>query len=754
MFGGGCGPLMPLNPPQWSPDGKQLAYVRYTESGALDLYLLNTEAQAKPRLISKECKRFSFSGDGSQLYFITKGPKDRDVFCRLLPRKPASDSEVLQKKTQKSKENIPGRKILLLAGRGSEFTGLQISPNEDGFIYLTEKAGNGDKTSLIQYDSQKGSSKVLEVSDKKNDLLQLLPLASGKDPFLMQLQTREIADTSVPVDGLAVAAKKKIIEILIRELPDGKLKRLGALTVKEDVEEELLAADYKNKQVLLALGNGNHCSLVLITSGSPPVFFSLKGLKKKYASQGDETPIPLGGVFSVDGKEIFVSLMSPGEAQALNGSDSKEKSLLSLHCQLFPKTGKLKVLSKARKILAGLPAWSEKSKARVEFTSGGLVLFGSDDSLARKVWPLTDYELFAALRLLVVGGKKDSALAMLEKRMNRGLPNEDRSALQSMKCELLTAMDRNQDAVNALLESLLRFPVTENCHDFKALNKKLIGLLAKQPQNRILQLVSQACSFRLAGRHKDAASKFAEASAQAGDRAWAAGLIFHQAMCLLNCGQFVKAGPLFRQASEVDEFPHSDWSAGMCVLAYVLAGRQQLAREELQRCRDIYPKSILTSDFRSMAGTLRRSEGKTRKVAEVDGVADVGLKKVRIEGRRVSRAHISFVPKSLPDRDDPCRLGLTMSSLYRLIIVNRDKTQNSLLDGICLPLSRLALSRDGKRIAFLAGEKGSRSLYVLGLDGKSYLGDLKRLHLGFSDPATRMEDYKWPEGQTLPSALK
>ena len=77
-----------------------------------------------------------------------------------------------------------------------------------------------------------------------------------------------------------------------------------------------------------------------------------------------------------------------------------------------------------------------------------------------------------------------------------------------------------------------------------------------------------------------------------------------------------------------------------------------------------------------------------------------------------------------------------------------------LLDKVPATLSKLSFSPDGRRLAFLAGEGRERSLYAVDLAGAALLGDLKKLAAGETDPKTRAEDYRWPEGGGVPVAAK
>jgi hypothetical protein len=225
---------------------------------------------------------------------------------------------------------------------------------------------------------------------------------------------------------------------------------------------------------------------------------------------------------------------------------------------------------------------------------------------------------------------------------------------------------------------------------------------------------------------------------------------FAAARALLDAGRASSAGALFRKVSEVADFPQADWAAGLSAAAYALAGREDLAAEEVQRCKDLFAKSALAGDFAALGRTLAERAGKPRTAEEV--AAPAGGTTARLEAWPATGLHLAFAPGPAA-AGGAARLGVVRYERWRLVLAPPEGGDVLLLDKVPEPLARLSFSPDGKRLAFLAGPEGKRSLYAVDLGGKQLMGDLKKLFAGHPDPASRTEDYRWPEGGRLPEAV-
>jgi tetratricopeptide (TPR) repeat protein len=327
---------------------------------------------------------------------------------------------------------------------------------------------------------------------------------------------------------------------------------------------------------------------------------------------------------------------------------------------------------------------------------------------------------------------------------------DDRSAMQVVKADALEAAGQTRDAADAYLESLLRYPVTVRPEPDAQIARRLVKYGDALPDNRLLPALAEAWKLRAAGKFEAAAAQFRETATLSADRAWSAGMSFAAARALLDAARASSAGGLFRKVSEVADFPQADWAAGLAAAAYVLAGREDLAGEEVQRCRDLFAKSELAGDFAAVGKMLAERAGKPRTAEEA--AAPAGGAGARLEAWPAMGLHLSFAPSRTP-AGGTARLAVVRHEWWRLVLAPPEGGDVLLLDKVPEPLARLSFSPDGKRLAFLAGPEGKRSLYAVDLGGRQLLGDLKKLAAGRPDPATRAEDYRWPAGRSLPEAI-
>jgi hypothetical protein len=706
LLAAGCGPELPLSAPQWSPRGDRAAFVRYTpEVGSL--YLVDPAAGDEPRLVEKGVERFAFSSGGAKILYLRPAPEDGKKGGALV------SLDVYGTEIQK---DVP--KTLLSAEKGAEFRNLMAAAG--GKVYL-EKSTAAGKRLLVEFDPATGKTEALKLEEPH---WILLPGAAGGKPAAILMRD-----------------DKTGVELLRKTLPDGKPAAVGAVKGEGLGSGDLrfLGGNASSGELILWVDEKERRrELLLVTSrGGKPAVRRYKLPVRLGEEKGQR--IPLAACFAADGAKAFFSLLLEGRSEA--------DRVLTEAWELDVKSGKARKLSEARGRLVGCPGFARGGGKRLEFTAGGLALLQAGSKTPARFWPLTIAERSDAARAFLKAKRADRALALVSTALNKARASDDWSALYVLKSEVLAAAGKPKEAANAYLESLLRYPVTAEARDDRLVAKKLRAWSDAQPGHRILMLVAQAYKHRAAGKYVAAARSFKEAASFSGDRAWAAGLMFGCAVNLFEAGKGAAAGPIFRNVSKTGEFPQADWAAGLCVIAYAIGGRGDMAAEEIQRCTDRYANSILIGDFRALATTVR---SRARKARTLENVAGAGGSAARIEARPASFAHVSLVPREVAGVGKR-RLALVNRDLYRVVLAPKNGPQRALLDRVPLKLSELSFSPNGRRLAFLAGEKGARSLYALDLSGKARLGNLEALMSGRPDPTTRAESYDWDEGKNLPA---
>ncbi len=688
----GCGPALPLSRPEWSPRGDRAAFVRYAPETS-NLYLLAPGSAEEPRLVEEGVERFAFSPTGAKLYYLRPPAKEGKKGGALIS---------LDLLATEAKNGAP--KTLLLVENAASLRNLLVAA--DGKIYL-EKTGKDNKRRLLELEPASG--KIRDLTPKNGDWHLLSGRAPGR-PF-----------------AVLVRKKEENQEVLRLELPDGKESSLGSvagtfqeiapLCTTPDGRGVVLTAEEKKRKQIILIG-------------------SLKGKPAGRTFTVAAKANPIAANISTDGKTILFSVLVEEDS----GEPGTEAWKLDLA------TGEASLVRKARGMLVGAPATTGSGRTRLEFTQGGLAAFEGNKNLPVRLWPVTIRERAGAARLFMDAGRNDAALEHLSAALSKAKPDTDRAALYVLKSEVLAKKGRRDEAANAYLESLLRYPVSSLKRTDAQIAKRLAAWSEAMPDHRILSLVAQAYKRSAAGDSPGAARSMREAAGFSGDRAWAAGLHFGYAMNLLKAGKGASAGPVFRKVSEAREFPQADWAAGLCVLAYTAGRRDDLAAEEIQRCNDRYGKSPLSTDFKALAGDLKSVSRKSRILERTPVIAGNGA---RLEAWPVTAAHLSFEPASTPAGRER-RLAVIARKLYRVVIVPKQGAQQALLDRVTVRLSDLSFSPRGNRLAFLAGEPGERSLYAIDLRGKSRVGNLKDLLAGRLDPATRTEDYRWDDKRNIP----
>jgi Tol biopolymer transport system component len=696
----GCGPEVPLSAPQWSPRGDRAAFVHYSPERG-NLYLVDPSSPALPRLVEKNVERFAFSADGGKLYYL-RLPPDGGKRGGALVCLDVYSAEV--------EKDIP--KVVLLAEKGASLKNLTVSAA--GKIYL-EKQTKDDARSLLECDP--GEGKVRDLTPKAGNWQLLSGRAGGRAEVLL------------------TAAGEAEVKCSRRLLPDGRTVAIAA--VKGAYSELTFLARGPAGGKYLAAGKdkrGRH--LFLLESGGAG------GKVRRFllTGPGEDKPVLLAA-FSRNGKKVLYSVAVEHEDARDDedvGSESWELDLAS---------GRTTKLAEARGRLVGAGVHSAGAGRRLEFTPGGLALYGVGEKLPGRVWPLSPGELREATRTFLAAGDSEKALTLVSGALEKAGPLVDRSRLYVLKADVLTAAGKKTDAANAYLESLLRYPIGGATRKERRVTKRLAAWSRAQPDNRILSLVVQAYRRRASGDLASAARSFREAASYSSDRAWAAGLQFWYAMNLLEAGKGAAAGPIFRKVSEVREFPQADWAAGMCVVAYAMGGRDDMAAEELLRCRDLYAKSFLAGEFRALATDLKEAKRRSRLVENVTGPRGAAA---RLEAWPTTGLHLSFKPSAAVGRKGKRRLGLVSYDLYRLVLVPKSGAQKALLDRVPVRLSTVSFSPGGTRIGFLAGREGGRSLYSIDLLGRGRSGNLKALLKGDLDPGTKAERYEWDAARNLP----
>ncbi len=698
---------VPLSCPQWSPRGDRAAFVRYSPRRGPALYIIDPAKPDAPRLVESNVQRFAFSATGAKLYYLRPGKEGKDGGALMATHVYATDVE----------RDAP--KAIRRLEKGAEFRNLQAAAG--GKIYLEKQVGEKAR-SLLELDAATG--KFRDITPKGAGWC-LPAIAPGSKPAL-----------------LLMAAGKEGIKLSYMPLPDGKPTAIGRLAAGFTAPAVMAVSPSGDRLLLFAEKGDLRQLMVLGPAGKPARSFALPGKKK-----AGEERIPVAASFDPKGKTVYFTLMIDRDASRPDGTDSTESYSLD------PATGKVSKLAAARERLVGARADARRGGRWLEFTPGGLALFAPGTKGPLRIWSMGAAETAAAARVFLAAKRPDRARESVSAALELAGPHNDRAALYALKSEVLTAAGKHEAAANAYLESLLRYPVTNLSRTDKEIAKRLATWSEAHPDNRILDLVAQAYKHRVAGDPAAAARLWKKASGFASDRAWAAGLLFGYAVDLLAAGRGASAGQVFRKVSEVKEFPQADWAAGLGVIAYAMGRRDDLARENIQRCQDRYKTSLLFADFKALAAALKVKVREARTVEEARSPGGAGA---RLEARPTTGAHVHFTPRATPGGGAKRRLALASYDLYRIVLVPEGKPQKALLDGVPFKLSKMSFSPKGDRIAFLAGGEGGdeRSLYVLDLSGKALLGNVKKLVAGRLDARTRATDYRWPKGGGLPRAVR
>jgi hypothetical protein len=704
----GCGPELPLSHPEWSPRGDRVAFVRYTEERG-DLYLVDPRREGPPGLVSRGSERFAFASGGKRLYFLVppdaKGQRGGSL-------------QVIDVYAEDLEE--AGSKPVLLAERGAEFR--EFSVAKSGKIYLVKVRSSDEKRSLLELDP--ATAKVTPLRPPAG-YWRLLPAGRDGGVRLLSLKRNE-----------------ESLEVLLSSPPEGKPSTVASLEAGL-TGVEFLARDAATGRILLMAATGGGKQFVLVDPARPkgkPATIALPAAKARRGGQAPEIN-PVSACFPPGGKSVRSTLVF---SAAGGGGD-----LVAEDWEIDIAKGTSRRMARATGALVGVPVWSGGGRSRLVFTAGGLALYAGANPVPERIWPLSVLEMAGAAELHLAARRPQTALRWIEAALESAGPTDDRSALQVTKSRTMAALGRENDAANACLESLLRFPVSDRERKDRELAKQLEAWAESQPEHRILLMVAEAYKRRAAGNLLGAAKSFKEAAAFSSDRAWAGGLLFNYALNLLEAGKGAAAGPIFRKASEIDEFPQSDWAAGLCAVAYALGGRRDLAAEEAMRCKDLYAESPLAADFKALGKSLEAAGAASR---VIENVAGAGGAAARLEVWPVKAAHVSLALREVPGLGRR-RLGLIERETYRIVLKPAGGAQRAVLDRVPLKLSALGFAPDGRSLAFIAGEGADRSLYVVDPSGRSLLGDLNALLKGRTDPATRAADYVWPKDGGLPQRV-
>lgn len=705
----GCGPDPRISPPAWNAAGDRAAFVRYAESGEPALYLLDPGGQDEPRLVARSVERFAFAGN--RLYFLrpaaaaaaADAPKAGLYGVDLLRREPGEPQ------------------LMLEPPEGAAFETLGAAPR--GLLYLGRREEDPAKSAILEFDPANEQQRVVS------------PRESGCFWPAVAPRGSELAWLAAGRGGAAV-------EVFRRPLPAGEPALLARLPRARPDTAALAWGPAGDKLLVWYVEGG-------ADEDGQPRLALLEPARGEKGLRHLELPRPeapvLAAALAPDGARAFVTVLTRDRNERL-GTESFDLDLAA---------GKARPLGAAAGRLLGARGYAPDGKRWLEFTPAGLALFEAGDKEPRGAWPLDGEERSAVGRRWLAAGQSDRALAVAQAGLDRPGPEDDRQALQLLKSEALAAAGAKPAEVSgALMEGLLRFPVAGAGPADAEIAERLEKLADEQPENRLLAALAAAWKLRAEKRPAEAAAAFQSAATLSADRAWSAGLRFRAAESWLAAGRGVKAGELFRKASDVEEFPQADWAAGLAALAYAVGGHEQLAVENAQRGRDLFGKGLLGAELVELhralaAGACRpRVAGQARAPEGTTGAA------VRAEAWPMLAAHCSFA-RSRPAAGAAARLALVRGDRWRLVLAGGGRgAERVLLDRLSLPVASLSFSPDGKMFAFLAGEEGRRSLYAADAAGQPVLGDWKKLQAGELDPVTAAADCRWPDNGGLPEPVR
>lgn len=348
--------------------------------------------------------------------------------------------------------------------------------------------------------------------------------------------------------------------------------------------------------------------------------------------------------------------------------------------------------------LIGGRSYSPDKRSIAELTPQGLRISSTGGGWER-FYPATGNEAAALAMRQINKGDPAGALATVKLAIKKALPSEDILLLKMIQSDAYFALDDKRDAALILLEAWLFYPRSSVSPD--ELMKRALLLME---HDRLLAVLASAYDKS----HVTRARELIDAIPAATTDEHIAGLNFHAGLAYLYLENYMSAGKLFRQASNVENYPRADLATGLAGICFYLTGRDEFGTALIGRAATRFGNSKYKELFES---TLEK----------INNPANVG----KLRSRDV--VHMGNTAWSLVRTTrglflDETNIELSFDKNSTLFLATPEEKGNPLVGDLPFSIGEPVFSPSGERIAFAAN---TDAVFVVDTDGKFLLGDVE-----------------------------
>ena len=660
----GC---MDLGVPQWSTDGRRIVYTRLADLKTPEVWLVDLDRPDSPQKIVSGALRPRWSPDGSRVYYLALTATGEGTSRAVL--------------------------------RSCDTTGAEVKDHAPGSV--------GD---VSWYGIAASGAKLFYLRSDSHELFSL-DLTKGR--------AQRIVGGGTPCRGAAIDTYGRHLAVAI----DGKNRRGSATTVIRVFDLGFNPSDKDYVTGIPVEVDGGRVTLVFRPNMREVVAF------RNPAKLVEVVPLDGGAPrrykTETVGDVVFASCSPDGAALHVTTVIEGEGVHFTAEA-LDLDGGATRLIHNRATTLVGGRGWGAGGGAYAELTPLGLLVAAVDGRWER-YYPAEPNEYRQTAEVLLARGEPAEAIDLLERVLEEAQPGDDVLALHLLVSDAHLAMERPDEAADALLAGYLLSPVSDVGGD--ELVRRVTRLRGHDP---LLGKIARALVEKPSAR----ARMLFGAMSMVAEPRHLAGLSFRAGEAALAAKDYRTAARHFRLASETTEFTAADYAIALAAGCHYVDGRNdKYAEELLLKAVDQFPTSPLHDDMRAALARVRDPAGavlrRTSEAGTRDGFAAwVTVRMVRSMQWGVSASHV--------DVDGTRRRFVLRADLRSsLVLAAPGQRGEAVLADLPVELGELSFSPDGQFLAFLV--KGSVPGWEAGAWADAYVID-KSGHLTVGDPGPLFTD--------------